>query len=195
MTGVENSARINIMQIRLVLILGMITSICPAQDPVDLRVVESGTEDVGPLSSGLKVQPLGLSIGNGFDRVYQTIGSSGPFFRSSGNLFAVFDRSVYLSWGNRFIPEVPPGTVFHIGPPAFLDNSRFGSKPRESEPEFVGPTQSSVHRFVRVNPELRYVDELPGDNSMPRFHTDSKYRGERLRALIREHLRLHPGVD
>ena len=183
------------MRIQLVLILGIITAVCFAQDPIDLRVVESGTEDVGPLSSGLKVQPLGLSIGNGFDRVYQTVGSNSPFFRSSGNLFAVFDRSVYRNWGNRFIPEVPPGTVFHIGPPAFLENSGFGSSPRSPEYQVVGPTQSAVHLFVDDNPQLRYVDEIPGDNSLPRFHTDSGYRNKRLQALIKEHLKLHPDVE
>ena len=179
------------MRIPPALILCIITSVCFAQDPIDLRVVESGTDDVGPLSSGLKVQPLGLSIGNGFDRVYRTVDSNGPFFRSSGNLFAVFERSVYRTWGNRFIPEVPPGTVFHIGPPAFLENSGFGSRPRSDDSEFVGPTQSAVHLFVDDNPQLRYVDELPGDNSMPRFHTDSGYRNQRLKALVEEHLRLH----
>ena len=183
------------MVIRLAIILGVMASFCAAQDPVDLRVVDSGTEDVGPLASGLQVQPLGLSIGNGFDRVYQAIGSSGPFFRSSGNLFAVFDRSVYRSWGNRFIPEVPPGTVFHIGPPAFLDEPAPGSRPLRNRDETVGPTTANIRLFLEDNPELRYVDEIPGDNSMPRFHTDPTYRGDRLRSLIAGHLERHPVVD
>ena len=183
------------MRLFLIIILLLATSMAPGQDSVDLRVVESGTEDVGPLSSGLKVQPIGLSVENGFDRVYQAVDSSGPFFRSSGNLFAVFDRSVYINWGNRFIPEVPPGTTFHIGPPAFLNRSGFGSRPRVVADELVGPTQSNVRLFVRDNPELRYIDEIVKKDPMPRFHTDSVYRERRLEMMVNEHLRVHSESD
>tara|TARA_B100001059_G_scaffold227135_1_gene256528 strand:+ start:86 stop:637 length:552 start_codon:yes stop_codon:yes gene_type:complete len=183
------------MRIPLAIILGLLTSISSAQDPVELRVVEVGSDDVSPLSNGLKIQPLGLSIGNGFDQVYQTVGGTGPFFRSSGNLFAVFDRSVYKTWGDRFIPEVPPGTVFHIGPPAFLDESEFGSNVRAVDEEVVGPIRSNVHLLVENNPQLRYVDEISDVPTMPRFQTDPGYRGARLRMLVAEHLRLHPVSD
>lgn len=178
-----------------ILILLSVTSICPGQDSVDLRVVEPGIQDVGPLSSGLKVQPLGLSIGNGFDQVYQAADSSGPFFRTSGGLFAVFDRSVYINWGNRFIPEVPPGTTFHIGAPDFLDRSEFGARTSVVEEESSESTPSNIHLFVYDNPRLRYVDESTADVSMPRFQTDPNYRAKRLRMLVDEHLRNHPDND
>ncbi len=185
----------HLMRLFQILILLSVTSMCPGQDPVDLRVVEPGIQDVGPLSAGLKVQPLGLSIGNGFDQVYQAADSSGPFFRTSGGLFAVFDRSVYIDWGNRFIPEVPPGTTFHIGPPAFLNRSGFGARTSVVEDETLQITPSNIHLFVYGNPQLRYVDESTNDASMPRFQTDSTYRKRRLRMLVDEHLQNHPDTD
>ena len=184
-----------LMHVLQILILLSVTSICSGQNSVDLRVGEPGVQDVGPLSSGLKVQPLGLSIGNGFDQVYQAADSSGPFFRNSGGLFAVFDRSVYINWGNRFIPEVPPGTTFHIGPPAFLDRSEFGTRASVVEEESPEVTPSNIHLFVYDNPQLRYVDEITDDVSMPRFQTDPTYRSKRLRMLVDEHLRNHPDND
>ena len=183
------------MHLGLIILVLSIASFCPAQDPVDLRVVESGIEDVGPLSTGLRVEPIGLSVGNGFDRVYQGVDSSGPFFRSSGNLFAVFDRSVYVNWGSRFIPEVPPGTTFHIGPPEFLDRSGIISKDRAANEPFVGPTESNQHSFVGHHPQLRYVDEIVDASSMPRFQSDPAYRETRLRMLVMEPLRIQSETD
>ena len=183
------------MHFRLIILTLAIGSICLGQDPVDLRVVESGTDDVGPLSTGLEIQPIGLSVGNGFDRVYQAADGSGPFFRSSGNLFAVFDRSVYVNRGNRFMPEVPPGTTFHIGPPAFLGRSGFSSPGPVVDEALVGPTQSNLHLFVTDDPQLRYVDEIVEASSMPRFQTDSAYREARLKMLVSEHLRIQSESD
>ena len=183
------------MHLRLIILVLAIRSTCLGQDPVDLRVVEPGVDDVGPLSTGLKIEPIGLSVGNGFDRVYQAADGSGPFFRSSGNLFAVFDRSVYVNRGNRFMPEVPPGTTFHIGPPAFLGRSGFSSPGPVVDEALVGPTQSNLHLFVTDDPQLRYVDEIVEASSMPRFQTDSAYREARLKMLVSEHLRIQSESD
>lgn len=85
-----------------------------------LEIVDAGREDVGPLGTSLRSDPVDQRLPTGFERVYRVPGSSTLLMRGNGALFAVFEESVYRRSG----AALPPGTVFHIGmpdhrPPAF----------------------------------------------------------------------------
>ncbi len=78
-----------------------------------LEVVDAGREDIGPLATSLKSEPLDPRLPTGFHRVYRVPGSDSLLMRGNGALFAVFSESVYAD--GRAI--LPPGTVYHIGMP------------------------------------------------------------------------------
>jgi hypothetical protein len=78
-----------------------------------LDIVDAGREDVGPLATSLRADPVDQRLPTGFDRVYRVPGSESLLMRGNGALFAVFEESVYRRAG----AALPPGTVFHIGMP------------------------------------------------------------------------------
>ncbi len=78
-----------------------------------LDIVDAGREDVGPLATSLRADPVDQRLPTGFDRVYRVPGSESLLMRGNGALFAVFEESVYRRSG----AVLPPGTVFHIGMP------------------------------------------------------------------------------
>ncbi|MEY2795147.1 MAG: hypothetical protein RIR10_863 [Planctomycetota bacterium] len=81
-----------------------------------LEIVDAGREDIGPLATSLKSQPVDARLPTGFHRVYRVPGSDSLLMRGNGALFAVFSESVYD--GGRAI--LPPGTVYHLGMPNML---------------------------------------------------------------------------
>jgi len=78
-----------------------------------LDIVDAGREDIGPLATSLRADPVDQRLPTGFDRVYRVPGSDSLLMRGNGALFAVFEESVYRRSG----AALPPGTVFHIGMP------------------------------------------------------------------------------
>ena len=81
-----------------------------------LEIVDAGREDIGPLATSLKSQPVDARLPTGFHRVYRVPGSDALLMRGNGALFAVFSESVYDD--GRAV--LPPGTVYHIGMPNML---------------------------------------------------------------------------
>jgi hypothetical protein len=88
--------------------------------------VDPGVADRGPGSVGLRRFAPDLRSPSGFDSVFE-IERTNPFaplgqrrslffIRAEGGLTAVFPRSVYSGATGSLIPQIPPDTVFYIGP-------------------------------------------------------------------------------
>jgi hypothetical protein len=106
-----------------------------AQTPTwrDLRVVEQGVEDLGPMGTSMRQASTDLRQPSGFDVVYRVPGSSrgvGGFFTSpagerlarvDGAITAVFSRSEYVETKKGTKTPIPANTVFYIGHSPLLD--------------------------------------------------------------------------
>lgn len=157
--------------------------------PLDARV-----EDVSILSASLRVESAGLAMPSGFDAVYRVPGNSGKLMRVNGALFAVFDQSVYQSYQGRSYPEVPPSTVFHIGPPL----EGFSTSATESSSSVTADTVTLPHRagFGYVAPattntretHVGFSEPWPEAEPLPKFISDPKYRAARLAELVERRL-------
>ena len=154
-----------------------------------LRPLDARVEDVSILSASLRVESAGLAKPSGFDAVYRVPGDSGKLMRVNGALFAVFDQSVYQSYQGRSYVDVPPSTVFHIGPP--LDG--FGGKARNDDttPESSVAAESTHSRAgfgfvlpVSARSHVGYADARPVTEELPKFVTDRAYRTMRLAELV-----------
>ncbi|RNC81292.1 MAG: hypothetical protein ED559_05730 [Phycisphaera sp.] len=88
--------------------------IAPSQQP-ELKPVEEGFEDVSPLASPNRLEPIDLRRPTGFEQVYEITTPTGEkaFVRIDNGLVAIFDRSDYLAGTDRAF--IPPNTRFKIG--------------------------------------------------------------------------------
>ncbi len=81
----------------------------PTATPLD-----QGFEDVGPSRTSLRQVQVDPRSPVGFEQIYRT--ADGNLMRQDGAIRAIFPRSAYVVDANGPRPEVPAGTVFHIGP-------------------------------------------------------------------------------
>ena len=112
--------------------------------------VTPGTLDAAPLRRDMLVQPRDLRLPIGFDSVYRDRNQSGVYYRIGGGITARFPRSVYYSTPFGTITDIPPGTVFLIGPPPGTEDP-FAYKP----PSFESRTGGLEAGPSRVDPRLR----------------------------------------
>lgn len=145
-----------------------------AQQP--LRV-ESGKEDASPLALTTRKLEVDQRHPFGFDGVYQLsrIDAFGRgqsmFMRVDGAVTAVFPRSVYNPTPEGMVSEIPPGTVFWIGPPPGLEEA---------------PMQSLAETYL----SLRQPDHpapfiaAPPVVAINSLITDEAYRQRRVAALL-----------
>ncbi|TVS08141.1 MAG: hypothetical protein EA423_02170 [Phycisphaerales bacterium] len=120
-----------------------------------------GTQDAAPLRRDMLVQPRDLRLPIGFDSVYRDRNQSGVYYRIGGGITARFPRSVYYSTPFGTITDIPPGTVFLIGPPPGSEDP-FAYKP----PSFEGRTGGLETGPSRVDPRLR-SSLAPGARGQP----------------------------
>lgn len=161
--------------------------VIPPSDPAIVeppRQLDPGLEDVGPLSTSLRVLDWGLPGGDEFDRVYQVPGRPELLMRVSGGLHAVFPRSTYAGTDLGPVPTVPAGTIFYIGDP--VDEE--GALELESVEDWPGRVS------LRVTPErLRAEAEhertgrattLFRQNPIDSIAREGPYRRQRLTELL-----------
>lgn len=136
-----------------------------------LDIVDAGREDVGPLATSLRADPVDQRLPTGFDRVYRVPGSESLLMRGNGALFAVFEESVYRRSG----AVLPPGTVFHIGMPDLRPTEYgLGHPPGEAEMKATaaGGRPGAIGNGpldLRVRPAQAGSSEVgPSGNSKPR---------------------------
>jgi len=170
-------------------------SLAPAQSvaplEVNLQPIDQRVGDVGLLSSSLRIIQPGLAVQTSFDQVYQAPGSVNQLMRVQGALRAVYLRSqsayVQTPWG--VTPEIPAGTVFHIGQTS-LDK---GAQPTAALPGDVlrWNTRVTDSRINTRTGSLAPDDSnagIPNDRSLtPAERAALEERLQRLRELFREY--------
>ena len=140
--------------------------------------IEPGHVDVSPHAISTKKLELDLRLPTGFDGVYQVsqknaIGQTqNLFMRIDGAVTAVFPRSVYVPTEAGLVPDIPPGTVFHIGP--VVEQRR--DKPRVRPESMVDARTSSEPAPA---PLIGLASSSPTS-----LITDEAYRQRRVEALL-----------
>ncbi len=101
-----------------VAIVGAAACTSLAQQP---QKIDAGTSDVSPNAVSLRNLGIDLRQPTGFEGVYQLskVDAFGRgqamFMRIDGGITAIFTRSVYVPTEFGMVPQIPPGTIFHIG--------------------------------------------------------------------------------
>ncbi len=131
--------------------------------------VTPGTQDAAPLRRDMLVQPRDLRLPVGFDRVYRDQSQSGVYFRIGGGITARFPRSVYYSTPFGTVTDIPPGTVFLIGPPPGTEDP-FAYRPASLDGSAVGPSRQDPRTLgrTRAGPEAMSVLGRSGPSVSPR---------------------------
>ena len=80
---------------------------------LDLRPVEQGIADRGPLDGSMRSIDSGLQMPSGYRQCFERPG--GGFMRADGGLVATFDQSIYVQSRNGLLPDIPASTTFVIG--------------------------------------------------------------------------------
>jgi len=190
----------------LVIGSALLRSVDARTDPVpefrqdSLQPLDARVEDVGVLSTSLRVESAGLARPSGFESVYRVPGGSDKLMRVDGALFAIFDQSVYLKGSAGVQVPVPPSTVFHIGAPPQRFETPDAPAPATSKP--AGATTSGSIGYGVVPPALpgrarpsSAAGEAGGPGSLPRFLADPSYRSRRLAEILESHLARSPSND
>jgi hypothetical protein len=87
----------------------------------DLKPVDPGAGDTGPLSRSTRLVQLDLRLNKQFEGVYSfertdAFGHTQTWYvRSDGGLTAIFPRSQYVDGAGGLLAQVPAGTVWLIG--------------------------------------------------------------------------------
>lgn len=123
-------------------------SLAQVNPPAQPTRVEPGIADTDPARKGLRSLRTDLRTPSGFENVYRLDSTdafgrtTSSFMRIDGATYAVFPRSVYVPTRAGLMPQIPPGTVFHIGAPPV--------PPSEDRPA-AGPTLVNLSIDTRVN--------------------------------------------
>src|SRR5690606_35847536 len=138
----------------------------------------------------------------GFDRVYRlrtrdpfsVDGANDVFVRRSGGVTAVFPRSTYRPGPFGPEAEIPPGTVFYVGPlpaeltgagePAPLPEERLNLRAARGAIRWTAPRAESLNDSappVELPPDAAAADAEPFVLSV---FEDETYRQRRISALL-----------
>lgn len=166
--------------------------------------VDPGIADIGPLNTSARLLPADLRLPVGFEHVYRMRGDHETLLRVSGGLAATFPRSQYNSTRDGLFPQIPAGTVFHIGgvrprtdtpglastspiAPAFnaIDRNASGGSPTAQAttgPNTLADTRARDTRLPSPLPTQR--PDAPADPA--NIWNDEVYRALRVRELLRQ---------
>lgn len=162
--------------------------------PVDSRQrIDPTFDDLNPLSRSIRhFGDIDLRLPLDFEDVYRIPGKSTAddrFARISGGLSAVFPHSVYVRTEQGLVPDIPPGTIFYIGPIP------------EPDSELEPPHHSALRVDTSVRTDVSsvaapgVVDPHPGvlrgqpvevETGVKGIMTDDQYRSDRVRSLLRK---------
>ena len=143
-----------------------------------IRPLDPGLEDIGPTGSSLRQTQFDPRQPLGFEQVYAAPG--GLLMRQQGALRAEFPRSMYNMTDSGLTPEIPAGTVFHIGPDTLIT-------PRSSRPGVDLRVRRRVERRIgspgedRAAPQLRRSADGRGSGSIL---SSESYRRQRVGELL-----------
>jgi hypothetical protein len=141
---------------------------------LDLRPVEQGIADRGPLDGGMRSIDSGLQMPSGYRQCFERPG--GGFMRADGGLVATFDQSIYVQSRDGLLPDIPASTTFVIGGVPLAAEVGHG-RLLPVDPLDPGRAPSAVEAFApRVAPDEAWVvTAKPGDR-IRRFGYGPGYR-------------------
>ncbi len=133
--------------------------------PVDLRKVDQGVADRGPLSTSTRSLQTDLRSGGDFRTLYQiplTANSiyAGYYVRRSGGVLVVFPQSTYSLSRAGVIPSLPPNAIYLLGNEQTL--MKLGAAPVVSQLENKLATALSTIVDTSVVEPQREPDRPPG---------------------------------
>lgn len=179
----------------------------------NLRLVDQGVADLGPQSTSLRSvgSRVELRQDTGWERLYRDE-KTGAYYRFNGAVGASFPRSSYVQTRDGTFPQIPAGTVFHVGGD-HLAAARASRRPvgvlAEEAPEegrlstrvsnLVTPESAEGGEIIRgglpakgdlarqeaVEDRLRSA-EMARAVATPTVATNEAYRRKRMAELLRE---------
>lgn len=179
----------------------------------NLRLVDQGVADLGPQSASLRSvgSRVELRQDTGWERLYRD-DKTGAYYRFNGAVGASFPRSSYVQNRDGTFPEIPAGTVFHVGgdhlstgregargPVGVMaeaaDEGRLSSRvsnyvtpePAEGGPIIRGglPARGVLAREEAVDERSRSA-EMARAIATPTVATNEAYRRRRMAELLRD---------
>ena len=141
---------------------------------LDLKPVEQGIADRGPLDGGMRWINLGLQLPSGYRQCFERPG--GGFMRADGGLVATFQQSIYMQSKEGLMPDIPASTTFVIGGVPLAGEVGHG-RLLPVDPLDPGRGPSPAEGFApRVAPDEAWVvTATPGDR-LGRFGYGAGYR-------------------
>jgi hypothetical protein len=141
---------------------------------LQLKPVEQGIADRGPLDGGLRSIDLGLQLPSGYRQCFERPG--GGFMRADGGLVAMFHQSIYVQTREGLLPDIPASTIFVIGGvPLAAEIGHGRLLPVDPLDPGRGPSAAEVFA-PRVAPDEAWVvSATPGDR-IRRFGYGPGYR-------------------
>lgn len=161
-----------------------------------LQALEPGMQDLDPLRTSLRLQPVDLRQPMDFDKVYRLPGSGATdrLVRMSGAVSAVFPRSDYVGSENGLLALIPAGTVFHLGG---VPGTEPASAPRQVAPGSAAALFDGrdvrfapVEMTLRVDgrdvsePQVIVNKDFVSQSRSVAIMSDERYRGARVRQLL-----------
>ncbi len=179
----------------------------------NLRLIDQGVADLGPQNSSLRSvgSRVELRQDTGWERLYRD-DKTGAYYRFNGAVGASFPRSSYVQNRDGTFPEIPPGTVFHVGgdhlsaarggargPVGVMaeapEEGRLSSRvsnyvaaeAAEGEPILRGslPARGALAREEAVEERSRSADRARAVET-PTMATNEAYRRKRMAELLRD---------
>jgi hypothetical protein len=175
---------------------------------VQLRKVDQGYGDIGPLSTSLRQVAFDLHTPDAFREVYQIpADADSPYagwlarVQGNGGLVAVFQRSEYMQVKKGMAPQVPAGTRYLVGglnlvleaPRAMPEgwvSMRIDTRVPETNAASLeqSPLHPVTHRSEEVPPERIEQQRRQRDSELTdrisRMFEDDGFRAERVERLL-----------
>lgn len=182
----------------ILLALGLAAPVlAQVSQPAQPTRVEPGIADTDPARKGLRSLRTDLRTPSGFENVYRLDSTdafgrtSSSFMRIDGATYAVFPRSVYVPTRAGLMPQIPPGTVFHIGaPPTLATDDRPAPGPtlvdlsintRVDTGASTTPQSTPATRPAKT-PEMKSA--APESREPPSIFSSETYRQQRMTDIL-----------
>jgi len=141
---------------------------------LDLKPVEQGIADRGPLDGGMRWINLGLQLPSGYRQCFERPG--GGFMRADGGLVATFQQSIYMQNKDGLTPDIPASTTFVIGGVPLAGEVGHGRLlPVDPLDPSRGPLPAEVFA-PRVAPDEAWVVRATPGDRLGRFGYGAGYR-------------------
>lgn len=167
----------------------------PGRQPAaGLQPIDPGMQDLDPLRTSLRLQPVDLRQPMDFDKVYRLPGNGATdrLVRMSGALAAVFPRSDYAPTENGVVALIPAGTTFHIGGIPLAAPAPRAIAPASAAATVNDRTALAISQDIALPingrdlpvPQVLVRKDATTPHAPAAIMTDERYRAARVRQLL-----------